>query len=554
MTSPIFQLCDEYVARSAQLDPIMATMRGIVGDGLPAGTDYSPDGYAARADLTRATLSALDGLTVADNDDRLAADYLRERLTADLALYDTGETLRHVRAPFGLTQNVRDSVDLLPRNGEGAWEAIAGRIEAVPEMLASWRTGLSVGLDRGLPAARRQVLESATHAERLAGQNGRPGTFEAVLAEHGDGPLKERLTGVAAGAHAAYAETARYLRQDYAPRAAEADGVGAQRYSVYTRLFLGAEIDPAEAYEWGWAELHRIEAEMDAEAGKVRSGATVDEALVILNDTAYVEGADAYRGWLQEQHDRAISLLHGKHFDIAEPLRRVDVMLAVSSDGGAAYYTPPSEDLTRPGRTWWPLGGREKFTTWDDLTTVFHEGVPGHHLQLGQARVAGERLSRFGRTSGVSGHGEGWALYAERLADELGWFTTPGDRLGMLMGSALRATRVVLDIGVHLGLPLPPAEAERHGPQWTFDVAKEVLLQRGRAAEHQVHPEVVRYFGWPAQAISYKLGERAWVAARAEAQRRLGVGFDLKQWHTAALSLGPIGLAALADVLRGLDA
>jgi uncharacterized protein (DUF885 family) len=329
--------------------------------------------------------------------------------------------------------------------------------------------------------------------------------------------------------------------------------VGAERYRVYGRLFLGTEIDPVEAYAWGWDELRRIEAEMDAEADRVRSGAGVDEALAVLNDTEYVVGADAYRGWLQEQHDRAIDALHGKHFDIAEPLRTVEVVLATSSGSGAAYYTPPSEDMSRPGRTWWPLGGREQFTTWDDLTTVFHEGVPGHHLQLGQARVSAGRLSRFSRTAGVSGHGEGWALYAERLADELGWFTSPGDRLGMLMGSALRATRVVLDIGVHLDLPLPPAEAERHGPRWTFEVATEVLAQRGRAAEHQVHPEVVRYFGWPAQAISYKLGERAWVAARAEAQQRAGTAFDLKRWHTAALSLGPVGLDGLAAALRRLS-
>jgi len=554
MTSPIFQLCDEHVARSATLDPIMATMRGIVVGDLPAATDYSSEGYEARADLSRDTLRRLDGLVATNEDDQLAADFLRERLVADLALHESGETLRQVRAPFGLTQNIRDSIDLLPRTGDGAWETIMARLAAVPSMLDSWRRGLSTGLHNELVAARRQALESAQHADRLAGRNSAPPTFEAVVAEHGDGPLASELRAAADQAHAAYAETAKYLREEYAPQAAEADGVGPTRYAVYTRLFLGADIDPVEAYEWGWQELHRIETEMAAEADRVRAGATVDEALAVLNETAYIQGADAYRDWLQDQHDRAIEHLHGRHFDIAEPLRRVDVVLATSSSGGAAYYTPPSEDLSRPGRTWWPLGGRERFTTWDDLTTVFHEGVPGHHLQLGQARVAGEKLSRYGRTAGVSGHGEGWALYAERLADELGWFTTPGDRLGMLMGSALRATRVVLDIGVHLGLPLPPAEAERHGPQWTFEVAEEVLLQRGRAAEHQVHPEVVRYFGWPAQAISYKLGERAWLAARQEAQQRLGADFDLKRWHMAALSLGPIGLAALADVLRRVDA
>nr|BFE88696.1 hypothetical protein GCM10020093_112970 [Planobispora longispora] len=313
-----------------------------------------------------------------------------------------------------------------------------------------------------------------------------------------------------------------------------------------SRLNLGADIDLADAYEWGWAELARIEEELAAEADRVRPGASVEEATAILDGTWFVEGLDAYRGWLQERHDQAIEQLHGTHFDIAEPLRRVDVTLALGSTSGAAYYTSPSEDLSRPGRTWWPVGegAGTRFTTWNELTTVFHEGVPGHHLQLGQTRVAGESLSRFGRNSWVSGHGEGWALYAERLADELGWFTEPGTRLGMLGGSALRAARVVVDIGVHLDLPLPD------GSKWTFGKACEVLRDRGRCEPHRVHAEVVRYFGWPGQAPSYKLGERAWLAAREEARRRLGADFDLRRWHTAALNLGPVGLASLADALR----
>jgi uncharacterized protein (DUF885 family) len=121
----------------------------------------------------------------------------------------------------------------------------------------------------------------------------------------------------------------------------------------------------------------------------------------------------------------------------------------------------------------------------------------------------------------------------------------------MLKGSALRAARVVIDIGWHLDLPLPAAEAKRHGEWWNFDVALEVLKTRGRIAEHRAYPEIVRYAGWPAQAICYKLGERAWVDARAEAQAAAGSAFDLKAWHTRALNLGPIGLDNLASVLRG---
>jgi uncharacterized protein (DUF885 family) len=549
MGSAVFDLCDEYVTRAAALDPVWASYRG-VGGAPSSGTDYGPDGQAARAELIHETLRRVARLDPSTVDDQAAAAHLADRLGAEAAYYDSGEAERLVRAPFGVIGTVRDSVDLVPHNDEEGWQAAAERLSAVPAMLASWRAGLEVGLAHGRVAARRQAVESAKQADRYAGLDTVPPTHADLAAAYGDGPLHERLVTAADAAHAAYAETARWLREEYAPRAAAADGVGAERYAVASRLVLGAEIDPIEAYEWGWAELHRIEAELAAEVERLQPGASLDEVIAGLDATECVEGPDAYRGWLQDEHDRAIDRLAGVHFDIAAPLRRVEVMLEAGSSSGAAFYSPPNEGFTRSGRTWWPLNDRARFAVWSELTTVFHEGVPGHHLQLGQARVMGDRLSRFSRVSGVPGHSEGWALYAERLADDLGWFTGPGQRLGMLKGSALRAARVVIDIGIHLGLPLPAGEAERHGPEWTFEVAADVLRSRGRIAEHRLHAEVVRYFGWPGQATAYKLGERVWLAARDEARQRAGAGFDLKGWHTSALALGPVGLSRLADALR----
>lgn len=545
MATPIFQLCDEHVQRECELDPVMATYRGVATDS-ETGTDYSPDGHAARADLTRRTLQRLSELTPTNDADRLAAAHLRERLETGLAWHDLGEPLRLVRAPFGLLQSLRNHVDLMPRGGAEQWHAIAVRMAAVPQMLAGWRTSLAAGASQGLVAARRQAVEAAAQAQKYADS----GSFQQVPNSYGDGPLRDELARAASAADAAYAETAAWLRDNYASQAAEADAVGPERYAVNSRLSLGADIDPAEAYEWGWEELRRLEEQLALEADKIVPGGTVEEAIAHLDATEFVDSVEAYRAWLQERHDEAITRLNGVHFDIAEPLRTVDVVTVEGSSAGSAYYTGPSEDLSRPGRTWWPAAARERFGIWAELTTVFHEGVPGHHLQIGQLRVLGDRLSRFSRLSGVSGHSEGWALYAERLADELGWFTAPGTRLGMLKGSALRAARVVIDIGLHLDLPIPQQEAKRHGPRWSFDTALEVLRDRGRIAGHRLHPEVVRYCGWPGQATSYKLGERAWLAARDEAKARLGADFNLKRWHTDALALGPVGLATLSEALR----
>ncbi|HEX8005383.1 MAG TPA: DUF885 domain-containing protein [Trebonia sp.] len=539
--SPVFRLCDEYIVRWAALDPVAAGAQGISA-AFGAATDYGPEGVAARAELMSQTLTALRAAPVTDDAGRLAALHLRERLEAQLAWHTAGESLRDLRTPFGRISSLRDSVDLLPRGDDEAWRNIAARLRAIPVMFGSWRESLEEGLRRGLTAARRQAVEAAVQADRYAQAR----THDALVAGYGDGPLAGELAAAAASAYAGYTSIARYLRAEYAPRAAEADAVGSERYAIGARLSLGMDLDAKEAYEWGWAELARIEAEMAAEAARVKPGATVDEATALLDETELVDGEDAYQAWLQERHDQAIERLNGVVFDIAEPLRAIEAVLARGSTSGAAYYTRPSEDLTRHGRTWWPIGGRQRFETWSELSTVFHEGVPGHHLQAGAAIMAGDRLSRFAKAAFVSGHGEGWALYAERLADELGWFDERGTRLGMLASSAVRAARVVIDIGVHLDLPLPD------GSRWTFDKACEVLGTRGRAEPYRVRPEIVRYFGWPGQAIAYKLGERAWLAARAEAMRR--PDFDLKRWHTAALSLGPVGLENLASELARIGA
>ena len=508
----VFRLCDDYLTRWAALDPVAAGMIGLSGV-FGAATDYGPDGYAAREELIATTLAALGVAPVTSEADQRAPGFLRERLEAQLAWHRTGEPLRLLAPRSGSSARSGTAWTCCPATARRAGGTSRPGWPRFPAMFASWRLSLDAGLGRGLTAARRQAVEAAAAADRYAG------THDALVASYGDGPLAGELAaGRGAGARRLRV-LADYLREDYAPRASERDAVGAERYAVAARISLGADIDPAEAYEWGWAGLARIEAEMATEADKVSPGASPDEAATVLDQTAYVTGADAYQAWLQDRQDEAVERLDGVLFDIAPPLRRIEAVLARNSSSGAAYYTKPSEDLTRPGRTWWPLGGRgeaDRYQTWSELSTVFHEGVPGHHLQAGAAMMAGDTLSRYARCVFVSGHGEGWALYAERLADELGWFAEPGTRLGMLSGSALRAARVVIDIGFHLDLPLPD------GSRWTFERACEVLRDRGRAEPHRVRPEVVRYLGWPGQAISYKLGERGWLAAREQAMRHRG--------------------------------
>jgi uncharacterized protein (DUF885 family) len=254
---------------------------------------------------------------------------------------------------------------------------------------------------------------------------------------------------------------------------------------------------------------------------------------------------------MQETSDEAVAALADVHFDIPEQIRRLECRIAPTQQGGI-YYTGPSEDLvTRPGRMWWSVPkGVTEFSTWRERTTVYHEGVPGHHLQIAQTAYRRDILNKWRRiASWISGHGEGWALYAERLMADLGYLSDPADYLGMLDGQSLRAARVVLDIGIHCDFPAP---AEVGGGAWTYDKAWTFLKAHANMADGFLRFELDRYLGWPGQAPSYKVGERLWLQLRDEARARQGAAFDLKTFHRHALDIGSVGLDVLRDaVLAG---
>jgi uncharacterized protein (DUF885 family) len=263
-----------------------------------------------------------------------------------------------------------------------------------------------------------------------------------------------------------------------------------------------------------------------------------------------IEGEETFRRWNQDLIDATIASLDGVHFDIAGPIRRCDAMIAPPGGAAAMYYTGPSEDFSRPGRTWYPTLGKTRFPLWREVSICYHEAVPGHHLQVAQVRYLSDRLTRFQRLAGfTSGHGEGWALYAERLMGELGYLDDPGFELGMLSAQAMRAVRVIVDIGMHLELPIPSDERYHPGERWTPELALPFVIERSCFPADFLASEVDRYLGLPGQAISYKVGERVWLEGRQAARARKDGAFDLKDFHRYALDLGSMGLDQLAREL-----
>ncbi|MEU9165330.1 DUF885 domain-containing protein [Streptomyces sp. NPDC048424] len=550
------RISDAYVDALVELDPILGTALGVPGSSgaLP---DFSPDGRQAVAELARSTLAQLAAVAPAspgaDSEvERRCATLLKERLGAELAQFEAGEHLRAVDNLSSPLHQVRKVFSLMPVATEEDWRAIARRLNAVPAALAGYRASLGVGAGQGLRAAPRQVDENIVQLNDWLGTGG----FGRLAADAPEGGPRTEVEAAARVATGAVAELRDWFAQVYAGLVdGQPDAVGGERYARFSRKYTGAEVDPDEAYAYGWSEFHRLLAEMRVEAGRIRPGAQDPwEVLGWLDRHGRaVEGVEETRLWLQRFMDEAVDALDGTCFDLAEPVRRVESRIAPPGGAAAPYYTQPSVDFSRPGRTWLPTLGRTRFPTHHLVSTWYHEGVPGHHLQLAHWTVVAESLSHYQTKVGkISATTEGWALYAERLMDELGFYTEPQDRLGHLDAQMMRALRVMVDLGMHLRLEIPAHSPFAAGRRWTPALAREFLGRYSGRPPAYLDSEIVRYLGRPAQAITYKLGERAWLQGRETARARRGAAFDLKRWHMAALSLGSLGLDDLREELGRL--
>ncbi|WP_461119767.1 DUF885 domain-containing protein [Saccharothrix stipae] len=549
-------ISNQFVADYAAADPLTATFIGKPGhdDRL---TDYSPEGHAAREELARNALAAINAAEPADKSEADAKAVFLERVGLEVELHEAGQMEGNLNVIASPVQSMREVFDQMPTDTADDWAVIAKRLTAVPEAVANLRAGLAHAADQGHVAALRQVGKVAEQCDTWSGRTGGKSFFAALIADApADGALRTELETGARAAAEAYGDLAAFLRDDLAPKAPKKDAVGEDVYRLQSRYFTGSRLDLGEAYEWGWAEFTRIETEMKQVANRIKPGATLAEAAAALDaDPRYlVQGKDGLRSWMQELSDKALQDVRGVHFDLPDELMKLECRIAPPGGGVGAYYSGPTPDFSRPGRMWWSVpDGKEEFPTWREVSTVYHEGVPGHHLQVATAVYQAEKLNEFQRLMcWVSGHGEGWALYAERLMRELGYLEDDGDLLGMLDAHLFRAARVIIDIGMHLELEIPKGTGFHEGERWTPELGLEFMLTRTITDAAHVHDEIDRYLGWPGQAPSYKLGERLWLAARDDARARHGSAFDLKGFHKEALEMGAMGLDTLRERLAEL--
>jgi len=542
----IDSIAEKWVETLADLSPTLATYIGLDRGNLGKWDDFSPAGHDALADAARAVIAELSPVAPNDDVDAVTKDDLLSTLHLELEKYDLNFHLRDVNVLASPVQTIRETYDIMPTDTEGDWANVSSRLNSAPVAIDQYIETLRLGIERGVVPARRQVLEVILQSRTTADPDGLFADLVGGATGIPDSLTKDLQAGALKSANA-YGALADFFEKELLPVAGEKDAVGRDLYAVASRYFLGATVDLDETYEWGVEELQRMVDEQTSIANEIKPGASVDEAIEFLGNDASrkLHGTDALQKWMQQTSDHAIEELGKTHFDIPDKIRKLECMIAPSHTG-IIYYTGPTDDFSRPGRMWWSVPeGVTEFDTWRELTTVYHEGVPGHHLQIAQAVYNRATLNSYRRLlAGSSGHAEGWALYAERLMEELGYLDDPADRLGMLDGQRMRAARVVLDIGVHLEKQRPDGK----GP-WTGDYAFDFMGDNVHMSPEFVRFEVNRYLGWPGQAPSYKVGQRIWEQIRDEYKAREGAAFSPKDFHKKALDLGGIGLDTLKDAL-----
>jgi uncharacterized protein (DUF885 family) len=532
--TPIFQLSDEYITEATKLSPVTATFLGIPGydDQLD---DFSLEGSKKKPELIRETLRKLANMPPQNEDDRIAAAVMQERLSSELALYDSYENQLVCAVIASPVINIRQVFEVMPHESAEDFVNFTARLNAVKGAHESWKSSLVDLAKMGKKVPKRQVVGVAEQLKAFSA-----GAYVGI-AKRIDSEIKYPELHRAAGtADTSAGELGEWLRTDYLPNAGDEDGLGSARYSVWARHYTGADLDLRNTYDWGMNDLTRINKRMWEVAEQIKPGAkSLKEVAEFLDrDPKYlVQGSDVLIEMLKEFTEEATAQMDGVYFDIDERIKFCDARLAPEGSAAAPYYQSPSEDLSRPGTTWFPTQGKNVFNWWRIPTMWYHEAVPGHHLQSATVIIEKDRLTRFQRTEAwTSGHGEGWALYAERFMDELGAFKDPGLEMGHLSAQAWRAVRVVVDIGLHLGYEDP------NGKVWNYESAVELLMTHALLEEDFAKSEIDRYLGIGGQAISYKVGERVWLRAREDAKKRIGERFSLKKFHAFALRLGPMGL------------
>ncbi|WP_368498659.1 DUF885 domain-containing protein [Herbiconiux sp. A18JL235] len=566
-TSSTRRIADDYTAALAAHEPAAAQALGQHAAGrLP---DYSPEWAVERrrlAERVAVDLAGAPGATGAsgapapsgasEDPDLALRAALGERMRSEAELFDTGFSARLLAPLASPVHEIRESFDDVTVTDDEAGDDVIERLVAVPAALADLRRRLDWARAAGEEgrfsgtgvAAARQVRAVAGQVRSWIDPTGTD--YFSRIARGGLASSREtRLERAGTDAGLAFAEFASYLDGELLAGAPEEDAVGEQVYAQTARSFLGTPIDLDDIYDFGWAELDRLVAQsrrLAAQVLGVAGEADVETASrALFADERYrVAGRDNIVGWLRDRFEWTLERVQGA-FDLPGDVREVDIVVPTAATG-VVYYTPGAPDGSTTGKIVWTVPeGEDSISTWHEVTSFHHEGVPGHHLEHTTNR-ANSGLHPWQRyLCEIHGYAEGWAHYSEQLSAELGLLRDPAEELGAVLGQVWRAVRIVADIGLHTGRPVRPNALGAEGP-WTPELARRFLVELALVDPRTAGFEVDRYLGWPGQALAFKVGAKLWLDARADAEAR---GIPASHFHRSALGLGPMGLGPLRELL-----
>ena len=551
---PIHVLADAYVAELADHEPDAA--QAIGREPAPLLPDIGPAWLQRKYALQGETLAALDATPEGDPVLRAA---LRERLENERLLFDTGFTPRLVAGLATPVHLIRQAFEGAVVTPDAAGQTVVARLEAAPGAVRDYIAALRWARDeapRFTGSGVAPVRQLDTLATQVDGWVGSEWFASLPLAEGTDAATRTRVRTAAAETSAALRELVDLLRTELPADAPTRDGVGEDAYEATTAAMLGARIDLDDTYAYGWSELHRLTAEARALAerlGGAGSDPVRDAAARLDRDPAYrLEGVEAIQGWLAERVAQTIAA-SAEAFDLPASVHHVECLVSEAASG-VVYYSPGAPDGSSPGRVVWTIPtGVPVAATWQEVTSVHHEGVPGHHLQFVLTGAYPDLHPWQRHLCHIHGYAEGWAHYAEQLADDLGLIRDDAERLGLILGQIWRSVRIVADIGLHTGrgIPLNPFTSET---EWSPELAVRLLVDLALVAPELAGFEVDRYLGWPGQALAFKVGARLWWQARSAREEAEGSQFSLRDFHRDALALGPMGLGPLQALLTDSDA
>src|SRR5713101_8289697 len=505
--------------------------------------DYSLDSIVQRNKTNADFLKRLEAIPTKgfSDQDKLSHDLLVRVLEQRIADYDLEEYEMPINQQNGIHTSLADLPLSVPLDSVKHYEDYIARLHQIPRVLSQTTEVLRAGLKDKLMPVRFLLDKLPVQCQGIidADQFLLPTKkYPASISPEDQKRLAQQITeAINADVIPAYKTFAAFLRTEYAPHGRTALAItslpdGQKRYqnNIYGRTTT--RMTPDEIHQLGLREMDRIQAEMTVIAKKEGFADLASFRASLKTNPKYTPTSSEQ---ILDDFRRYIAQMEPKLPELFTLLPKSPVTveaIPAFQSAAATHYVTGTPDGKRPGRVVVATSNFADRSLIDDEAIAYHEGIPGHHMQLSvQQQLTGLPKFRL-HVLGFSAYGEGWALYAEQLGKEVGFYQDPVSDYGRLSSELFRAVRLVVDTGIH-------------SKGWTRDQVVDFFRKSGAIDEPSIQSETDRYIAWPAQALSYKLGQLKFRELRERAQKELGPKFDIRKFHDEMLDGGTLPLDML---------